>query len=74
MDATQGRLTSRIGFIGAAELPPPGTYMFEPDQVRWAPVWDAGEVALDTIEPLIRAALCDLAFASEAGPLTTWSN
>lgn len=81
-DKVLGRqlLGSRIGYVGRAHAPASGTYQgIEAAGLGYLSVADSGipessPVALRALAPLIAAALYEIGFAWEAGPLSTWSN
>jgi len=70
----------RVGYVGAAFAPPPGTYpLIDTVRLAYTSVQDSGSYPargsqLANLYPLVAAALYDIGFAAEAGPLTTWSN
>jgi hypothetical protein len=69
----------RVGYAGAAFAPARGTYLGTCAIRVWlTSIADSGRgpdrVSLANLYPLVAAALYELAFAREAGPLSTWSN
>lgn len=72
----------RVGYTGKAYAPAPGTYLgIDALGLRYTTVQDSGEYPLPgdgaplaNLRPLITAALYEVGFAWEAGPLTSWSN
>lgn len=73
-------LWGRVGYAGTAFAPAPGTYDgIVARDLAWTTVSDSGAhprsgPALANLYALVAAALYDVGFAREAGPLTTWSN
>ncbi|HJT38309.1 MAG TPA: hypothetical protein VJ818_07780 [Actinomycetota bacterium] len=68
-----------VGYSGEAFAPAPETYkLIDVVELRYTTVQDSGVMpsgrALANLYPLIAAALYEVGFALEAGPLTTWSN
>ena len=70
----------RVGYTGAAFAPAPGTYQgVDGRRAHLTTVQDSGraqsvKAPIANLYPLIAAALYELAFANEAGPLATWRN
>ena len=70
----------RVGYTGRAFAPARETYdSVNAGRARLTTVQDSGrarrvKAPLANLYPLIAAALYEAAFASEAGPLTTWLN
>ena len=70
----------RVGYNGAAFAPAPGTYEgVDGGRARLTTVHDSGrarsvKAPIANLYPLIAAALYEVAFANEAGPLDTWRN
>ena len=88
MDKREQVLGSRafwgqVGYTGEAHVPVAGTYPgIDANNLRWTTTHDSGKhpmpkdarAALANLVPLIMAALNEVGFAWEAGPLSTWSN
>lgn len=87
MDGTEQVLGPRafwgkVGYRGEAHAPVEGTYPgIDAVGLLYTTVQDSGEypvpgegAPLANLTPLVMAALYDVGFAWEAGPLTTWSN
>jgi hypothetical protein len=75
--------SSRLHYTGTAFAPPAGAYLIgESISLNLSTQHDSGYApapveriaALGPIAPLALAALWEVAFAYEAGPLSTWSN
>lgn len=71
----------RVAYVGRAFAPAPGTYRSaDASSLRhYFSAQDSGTCpttgrALTNLYPLVAAALYEVAFAAEAGPLLTWSN
>lgn len=70
----------RVGYTGEAFAPAGGTYAgIDAKTLAWTTVADSGSharggVELANLYPLLAAALYEVGFAREFGPLTTWSN
>jgi hypothetical protein len=70
----------RVGYNGPAFAPAPSTYRgVNAGRARLTTVQDSGrpgpaKAPLANLYPLIAAALYELGFAHEAGPLATWRN
>jgi len=69
----------RVGYAGAAFAPAQGTYRGTcATRVNLTSIADSGRgperEGLANLYPLVAAALYELAFAREAGPLSTWRN
>jgi hypothetical protein len=70
----------RVGYTGDAYAPAPETYLgLNATCARLTTVADSGRAgsarsALANLFPLAAAALYEVAFAREAGPLSTWRN
>lgn len=72
----------RVGYSGDAHAPAPGTYQgIDALGLRYAAVEDSGAHPmpgdgdeLANLVPLVMAALYEVGFAWEAGPLSSWSN
>ena len=72
----------KVGYAGEAHAPVEGTYPgINATDLLWTTVQDSGAhpmpgagAELANLTPLMMAALYDVGFAWEAGPLTTWSN
>ena len=72
----------RVGYTGEAHAPVEGTYPgIDAVALRYTTVNDSGPhpmpgegAQLANLVPLVMAALYDVGFAWEAGPLTSWSN
>lgn len=69
----------RVGYAGEAHAAAPGTYQGVGGRLALTTVEDAGvriEVGsgIANLLPLVAAALYEGGFASEAGPLSTWSS
>jgi hypothetical protein len=70
----------RVGYSGTAFAPAPGTYRgINATRVKLSTVADSGRFqsqksTLVNLYPLAAAALYEVAFASELGPLATWNN
>ena len=75
-------LWGKVGYTGEAHAPAQGTYPgVDAIGLRYTTEQDSGDypkpgpgAALANLTPLIMAALNEVGFAWEAGPLTTWSN
>lgn len=69
-----------VGYAGAPHAPHPLTYAgVDVRTLAYTTVEDSGRhprrgAGLANLYPLIAAALYEVAFAREAGPLSTWSN
>ena len=69
-----------VGYSGEAFAPAPETYnLIDAVGLRYTTEQDSGIMpssgrALANLYPLIAAALYDVGFVLEAGPLSTWSN
>lgn len=68
-----------VGYTGEAFAPARRTYQgVDAVRLNYFTAADAGRIedprALANLYPLVAAALYESGFASEAGPLTTWSN
>ncbi|HEX9775034.1 MAG TPA: hypothetical protein VGB83_05595 [Actinomycetota bacterium] len=71
-----------VGYAGEAHMPANGTYPgIDAMSLRYTTQHDSGAYPmpgerspLANLTPLIMAALNDVGFAWEAGPLSTWSN
>ena len=71
-----------VGYTGNAHAPAEGTYPgIDAVALRYTTVQDSGShpmpgagAELANLVPLMMAALYEVGFAWEAGPLTTWSN
>jgi hypothetical protein len=87
MDKTEQVLGSkafwgRVGYTGDAHAPVEGTYPgIDAVSLLYTSVQDSGShpmpgdgAQLANLVPLMMAALYDVGFAWEAGPLTSWSN
>ena len=69
----------RVGYAGAAFAPAQETYKgTNATRIKLTTVADSGRSPdkpyLANLYPLVAAALYELAFAREAGPLATWRN
>jgi hypothetical protein len=70
----------RVGYAGTAFAPAQGTYRgINATRVRLTTVADSGRAGKEratfvNLYPLAAAALYEIAFACEAGPLATWNN
>ena len=72
----------KVGYAGDAHAPASETYPgIDALRLRYTTVEDSGNypvrgngAELANLVPLIMAALYDVGFAWEAGPLTSWSN
>ena len=70
----------KVGYAGHGFAPAPGTYRgLDATRARLTTIADSGRAPQDRNEfanlyPLAAAALYEVAFASEAGPLATWRN
>jgi hypothetical protein len=72
----------KVGYAGAAHAPAAETYPgIDALSLRYTTTEDSGRypvsgsgAELANLVPLIMAALYDVGFAWEAGPLTSWSN
>jgi hypothetical protein len=72
----------KVGYVGEAHAPAEGTYpgigaaalLWTTDQDSGAHPMPGAGAELANLIPLMMAALYDVGFAWEAGPLTTWSN
>ena len=69
----------RVGYAGAAFAPAQETYKgTSATRIRLTSVADSGrgpeKPYIANLYPLVAAALYELAFAREAGPLSTWCN
>jgi hypothetical protein len=70
----------RVGYSGTAFAPAQGTYRgINATRVKLTTVADSGRAGkaraqFVNLYPLAAAALYEVAFAREAGPLATWSN
>lgn len=86
-DATQQVLGSkalwgRVGYSGEAHAPAEGTYTgIDAVNLRYTTTNDSGDfpkpgkdAPLSNLVPLMMAALYEVGFAWEAGPLSSWSN
>lgn len=75
-------LWGRVGYQGDAHAPTPGTYAgIDALNLRYTTTNDSGAYPmpgegspLANLTPLVAAALYEVGFAWEAGPLSTWSN
>ena len=75
-------LWGRVGYTGDAHAPTQETYPgIDAIGLRYTTVQDSGShpmpgagAELANLVPLMMAALYEVGFAWEAGPLTTWSN
>jgi hypothetical protein len=75
-------LWGKVGYSGDAHAPAQGTYPgIDALQLNYTTVADSGDYPrpgegspVANLTPLIMAALYEVGFAWEAGPLTTWSN
>ena len=75
-------LWGKVGYAGEAYAPSEGTYPgIDAIGLLWTTVADSGThpmpgsgAELANLTPLVMAALYDIGFAWEAGPLTSWSN
>ena len=75
-------LWGRVGYAGQAHAPMQGTYPgIDAIGLRYTTVQDSGPhpmpgggAELANLVPLMMAALYEVGFAWEAGPLTSWSN
>jgi hypothetical protein len=74
---------SRIDYVGAAFAPAPGTYGLlntaNTTRARLTTIQDSGRAGdlrgqMRLLHPLMAAAMYEMAFALEAGPLSTWAN
>ena len=87
MDRTEQVLGDRavwggVGYTGTAHAPAEGTYPgIDALALHYTTVEDAGDYPLvgegspiANLRPLIMAAMYEVGFAWEAGPLTTWRN
>lgn len=67
-----------VGYAGRPHAPAEGTYCLEARGMGWTTLEDSGELAragaLSNLSPLIAAAIYEVGFALEAGPLSTWRN
>ncbi len=66
-----------VGFTGQPFAAASGSYHGIDAQGRvWTSAADSGSIPANVgnLRPLVLAALYETAFASEAGPLSTWSN
>jgi hypothetical protein len=72
----------KVGYAGAAHAPAHGTYPgIDALRLRYTTIDDSGRypmpgagAELANLVPLVMAALYDVGFAWEAGPLTSWNN
>jgi len=69
----------RVGYAGAAFAPAQQTYKgTSATRLHLTSIADSGRspdrAYIANLYPLVAAALYELAFAREAGPLSTWSN
>ena len=70
----------RVGYAGTAHAPAKGTYSIDATTLEYTTVEDSGaypsaaEGDIANLAPLVMAALNEVGFAWEAGPLTSWSN
>lgn len=69
----------QVGYTGRAFAPAKETYLgIDPAHLAYTTTEDSGAYprgkALANLQPLIAAALYEVAFACEAGPLDTWKN
>jgi hypothetical protein len=71
----------KVGYAGEAHAAAPGTYPAIDALARqYTTIEDSGDYpqvddgALANLTPLVMAALHEVGFAWEAGPLSTWSN
>jgi hypothetical protein len=70
----------KVGYAGEGFAPAPGTYAgLNATRVGLTTIADSGHAPADrtsfaNLYPLAAAALYELAFAREAGPLATWRN
>lgn len=70
----------RVGYAGTPFAPARGTYRgIDARELRYTTVSDSGAypragAALANLYPLIVAALYDIGFAVELGPLSSWRN
>ncbi len=75
-------LWGRVGYNGEAHAPVEGTYQgIDAVNLRYTTRNDSGDfpmpgkdAPLANLVPLVMAALYEVGFAWEAGPLTSWSN
>lgn len=75
-------LWGRVGYTGDAHAPAQGTYAgIDALGLNYTTTQDSGDFPrpgegspLSNLTPLVMAALYEVGFAWEAGPLTTWSN
>lgn len=68
-----------VACSGEAFAPALGTYDYDPLAVSWTTLEDSGLPEFrggtaDGVARLVAAAVYELGFAREAGPLSTWSN
>ena len=70
----------KVGYAGRGFAPAPGTYRgLDATRARLTTIADSGRAPQDRTQfanlyPLAAAALYEVAFAREAGPLATWRN
>ncbi len=70
----------KVGYAGEGFAPAPGTYRgLDAARARLTTIADSGRARKDragfaNLYPLAAAALYEIAFACEAGPLATWRN
>jgi hypothetical protein len=73
-------VVGKVGYAGPFHIPAPETYAgIDVLRLNFATVEDTGidltaDAPIANLHLLMAAALWDLAFAREAGPLSTWSN